>query len=425
VFSNPGGRTASSLRDDYIFSMRPTRFALVVIIVACGPPPPPVTPNLTGLEALQALEDSGRDVPRPRLRPGVDTNDASSYFRLGEELVLVNNKLDTAEMALYWASRLDPALPEPFFVRSLIPLSALHSDALETWLRTRSVRSLDKVTLTQRQIRIIDSLQHLAWHRNPFMFSRLEFRGLPAIRGGKNRRGDPITEGWWAFETRRFGTAESLFAVGLKKHPDEFGVRIYRARALFYLGRYDAAVAELQTLRDTVVHIFEAQMTPLVPSVEMLDFAIGIVRVQQDSFAAARGAFERALTENLGFYWAHARLAGSALALHDTAAAIAELETATQLETRDPVLFFYKGIVFQSAGHTAQAEEQFERAVALDPYYAAPYYWLAICRRKAGEPAKAIDRYREFLARAPRVDPNRAQAQRALDSLSTTASTPR
>ena len=407
--------------------MKALGLSLVVIMIGCGPPPPPVTPNLSGLEALQALEDSGKDVPRPRLPHEADTNDAGAYFRFGEAHVLLSRSPDTAEMALYWASRLDPALPEPFFVRSLIPLSALRSDALETWLRTSSLRSAGNLTLSKRQIEIMDSLQHLAWHRNPFMFSALEFRALPVTNSRRRgRKLDPIAEGWMAFATRRFATAESLFAVGLRKHPDQIGVRIYRARALFYLARYDAAVDELQALRDTVTHTFEAKLLPIVPSVEMLDFAIGMVRVQQNDFAAARTAFERALTENLGFYWAHARLAGADLALHDTAGAIAELETATQLEGRDPVLLFYKGVVLQSVGRAHDAREQFERAIELDPYYAAPYFWLAFGQRKSGDTVSAVLRYREFLLHAARNDPDRELAQHALDSLSiTTVSKPR
>lgn len=64
----------------------------------------------------------------------------------------------------------------------------------------------------------------------------------------------------------------------------------------------------------------------------MLEFAIGIIRVQQDDFPAARAAFERALMENLPFHWAHVRLAGSALGLHDTASALRDLDEAIQLE---------------------------------------------------------------------------------------------
>jgi hypothetical protein len=398
--------------------VRAALLPVLFIATAWCAPPPAHTPTLTGLAALQALEDSGRDLPRPRLRAGADTNDASSYFLLGEGLVVFNDKLDTAEMALYWASRLDPTLPEPFFVRSLIPLGALQHDAFETWLRTRSLRATDNVTLTPRQIRLVDSLQRIAWQRNPFMFSALEFRLMFARRPARwSRTVDPIAEGWSAFASSRFAAAESLFAIGLKKHPDDIGVRIYRARALFYLGRYNAAVAELEAARDTVLRAAEARIFPFAPSVEMLDFAIGVARVQQDSFRAARAAFERALTENLGFYWAHTRLAGSALALHDTAAAIAELETATQLESHDPALFFYKGFVLERVGRLAEAREPFERAIELDPYYADPYFWLALACRKAGDTAGAIERYRQYLARAARRDGNRALAQQELDAL--------
>src|SRR4029077_1053179 len=119
----------------------------------------------------------------------------------------------------------------------------------------------------------------------------------------------------------------------------------------------DAAVVELEAARDTVVRSVEARMSPVLPSVEMFDFAIGIARVQQDDFPAARAAFERALTANLGFYWAHTRLAGSALALHDTASALAELETAVQLDNSDPVLLLYQGVVLQTAGHLTEAKE--------------------------------------------------------------------
>jgi len=408
--------------------MKRAGVVLLVVATACGgTPPAPLTPTLSGLAALQALEDSGKELPRPELhQPGADTNDAAPYFRLGQSLVFVNEKLDTAELALYWASRLDPALPEPFFVRSLIPLTALRNDAFETWLRTHSLRATDKVALTPRQIRVVDSLQYLAWQRNPFMFSALEFRWVSSIRPSaiRGRKADPIDEGWWAFSNRRFAEAESLFAVGLKKHPDAIGVRIYRARALFYLGRYDAAVAELEMARDTVVRTVEARISPIVQSVEMFDFAIGIARVQQDSFRAARAAFERALTENLGLSWAHTRLAGSELALHDTAAALAELETATQLENRDPALFLYKGVVLQTAGRLSEALEPLQRAIELDPYYAAPYYWLALAHRKAGDAPRAIERYRQYLTRAALADVNRAAARRELDSLTAAAGLP-
>src|SRR5712692_2266295 len=125
-----------------------------------------------------------------------------------------------------------------------------------------------------------------------------------------------------------YASAESLFAVALLKHPGNVGLRIYRAKALFFLQRYDSAVAELAAARDSVRGATEARLSPVLPSVEMFEYGIGIARVQQDDFPAARVAFQRTLAENLGFYWAHVRLAGAALALADTAAGLAELALA-------------------------------------------------------------------------------------------------
>ncbi|HTH65833.1 MAG TPA: tetratricopeptide repeat protein [Gemmatimonadales bacterium] len=369
---------------------------------------------MSALSVLQTLTDSGKEMPRPRLPAGADTNAAHAYYELAEPLVRIGIKLDTAEMALYWASRLDPGWSDPIFARSLIPLDAITRDRFETWERTGSSLAVTKLALSEQQVRSIDSLQRVAWDRNPFFYSDLEFRRLLLIPG---RRSDPARDGYLMFATRRFVPAESLFAIGLKKHPEDFVLRTYRARALFYLQQYDSVVVELEAARDTIRHRAVEHGIPIFLSVEMFEFAIGIARVQQDDFPAAKAAFERALTENLGFYWAHVRLAGAAIALHDTASAVSELTTAVEIEGRDPVLRMYYGAVLQSAGRMLDAEDQFKRAIGLDPRYAAPYYQLGVNYHQRGMKDAAIEQYRQFLARSARDDPWRPPATSALAAL--------
>jgi tetratricopeptide (TPR) repeat protein len=367
---------------------------------------------MSALARLQALTDSGRELPRPRLGGDADTNSAKAYYDLAEPMVRNAFKLDTAELALYWASRLDPSWSEPIYARSLIPLDAILRDRSETWQQTRSSLAVTKLALTEHQVQSIDSLQRIAWDRNPFLYTELEFRRSFLIP-----RRDPFQIGYFLFSMRRFAEAESLFAIGLKQHPEEFGARTYRARALFYLGKYDAVVAELEAARDTIRQRAIEHRIPIVVSVEMYEFAIGIARVQQDDFPAARAAFERALTENLGFYWAHVRLAGAALALHDTAAAISELGEAVQIEGRDPVLRLYYGAVLQESGRFDESVSQLKEAIALDPRYAAPYFQLAVTYYQMGMKDAAIEQYRQFLARSARDDPWRPAATNALAGL--------
>jgi len=341
-----------------------------------------------------------------------DTNAASAYYQFAEPLVRFGQQLDTAEMALYWASRLDPAWPDPIFARAMVLLRALQHDAFETWLKTRSIKAARHVGLTPRQVQLVDSLMRIAWARNPFLYTGLEF---PQV--DPRRLGDPVQGGSLAYGTRQFARAESLFAVALRKHPEDVGVRIYRAQALFFLGRYDSTVVELAAARDSVRGRADVRMSAVPISGEMFEYAIGIVRVQQDDFPAARAAFERALTANLGFYWAHARLAGAALALGDTATALAELDLAVQLEDRDPVLRLYYGAVLHAARKLEPAVLQLRKAIELDLYYAAPYYWLAAAYAAQGRRQDAIEQYRSFVARAAQTDPDRARAARALATL--------
>ena len=404
--------TAVRRRPISTHAMRAVVSALALAAVtSCSTTPPP-QPTVARLAALHSLVDSGGELPRPRLPPDADTNSAAAYYHVAEPLVRFGSKLDTAEMALYWASRLDPAWPDPIYGRGMVLLRALQHDAFETWIKTRSVKAARHVGLTPRQVQLVDSLMRIAWARNPFLYTGLEFPQLDP-----SRLGDPVQGASLAYATRQFGRAESLFAVALRKHPEDVGVRIDRARALFFLGRYDSTVAELEAARDSVRGRAEARTSAVMISGEMFEYAVGIVRVQQDDFPAARAAFERALTANLGFYWAHARLAGAALALGDTATALAELDLAVQLEDHDPVLRLYDGAILHAAGRSGEAAVQLRRAIALDPYYAAPYYWLAGVYAAQGKPQDAIEQYRSFVARAARADPDRPRALRALAAL--------
>lgn len=384
--------------------------ALALVAASCRPPAP--VRSSEGLTALRTFGDSLTVPPRPRLRDGLDTNDAITYYQVAVPFVRSGYNLQAAEAALYWASRLDPSWADPAYARSLLLLRAARNDMFATFFRTGSRRAAQKAGLTERQVALMDSLRRVAWARNPFVFTGLDFAEYPL-----RRHAPPEEAGLYAFRDQKFSAADSLLAIALRKHPGEVGLRIYRAQALFYLARYDSAVTELEIGRDSLRATLQEHTALILPSTDMFEYAIGIARVQQGDFAAARAAYERALTENLAFYWVHARLAGAALALGDTAAALTELRTAVEINGGDPVMRLFYGVVLHSARQLPEAEQQLRLAVELDSDYAAPYHRLGAVYQAEGKIPQAIEQYRAFLARAPKRDTDRATVTQALVTL--------
>lgn len=60
---------------------------------------------------------------------------------------------------------------------------------------------------------------------------------------------------------------------------------------------------------------------------------------------------------------------------------------------RDAILYNYLGIAYAQTGDGGQAIEAYEKAVQLDPHYAAAYLNLALQYHKNGELAKARQYY--------------------------------
>jgi Flp pilus assembly protein TadD len=81
------------------------------------------------------------------------------------------------------------------------------------------------------------------------------------------------------------------------------------------------------------------------------------------------------------------------------------------------VLRLYHGAVLRSAGRLDEAGVQLRKAIELDPYYAAPYFWLAAVYAAQGKVQGAIEQYRLFSAHAAQADSNRVRADRALAAL--------
>jgi tetratricopeptide (TPR) repeat protein len=176
-----------------------------------------------------------------------------------------------------------------------------------------------------------------------------------------------------------------------------------RGRIFFLIEQYDSAAIEL---RAAVSGIRSAEsnsrsLTRNYESSEILQQSLGIVEERLGHPDSAREAYSRALEEDLSFAPAHFALAGLALAAHDTAQAVRELELGAQMQPNDPASAFFYGRGLIYAGHVPQSVAPLQRAVKLEPLFAEPHAWLAFVYEGSGYEPEAIEEYTRYLALAP------------------------
>ena len=340
-----------------------------------------------------------------------DTNDANVYYNAGIGALYWNPAVASA--AFYWASQLNPGWADPYFARWFT-------------LRNTPQRLPDSVRIR------VDSLVLLAGIHDPFFDERLamsQFAGQVHSRFAiaqrqvnvavdeENRRrlasGQPmliasriqIPHNWYlAYAERHFDSASRDLAREIKKHPDALELYVYRAKAQYYLNQYDSAAAMLAAAVGRVDKKDTSRLLPVYFSREMFYYAMGIAEGDAKHDSAARVAFEHTVTENLGFYMAHLHLAVQAIKRRDAATAINEARIAAQIRPTDPLAQFFFGYSLLTAGHPTDAIDPLRAAIADDPYFALPYFYLGVACEAAHDTAGSRDSYRGFLAHAAQRD---------------------
>ena len=330
--------------------------------------------------------------PRPALPDSEDVNDAIAYYKLG--ILVRDSAQGLADRAFSWAIRLEPYFPQAYYARwellsrdwpwRLFPDSTVHHRG-------------DAAT------RAADSLLFRAISYDPFVNEPLNFRRLtPYFSVPGRRQRDPFINGAEAYARGDYRKALDLWAQALRKESRALGLHIPRAYAWVRIGGPDSAVAELSAVVDRLETIErDSLIAPYIPK-ERFYYAIGTLRARQNDVAAARDAYQQALAENLGFYMVHARLAGIALTLSDTASALSSMETALLIEPNDLfVRAFYGGLLAETP-RLEDAKRELEKVVRADSDYALPHLYLGRAYERSGDTATARRFFTAYLARAPR-----------------------
>jgi tetratricopeptide (TPR) repeat protein len=403
----------------------PDRPQLRVVGHSGAPAPRDSTLRATG---LATVIDSAYDtaIENPIV---LDTNDAHLYYTAG----LASRFADPAgaSAAFYWASRIDPSWAQPYFARWYVLRLAAQSSAVSMGTGVTTPTPLPDSILTR-----IDSLAVMAYSRDPFFDDALAMSDLSKrihvqvstvnigrraavsrandarIRQGAPMLASPkdiaVPHEWYiAYGSGDFAGAASQLAASIQKHPDAITLYVYRARAQFFLAQYDSAVATMQAAVARIQTVESAKTLPVYFSKEAFTYAIGVAEQRHGRDSAARAAYQRTVTENLGFYMGHLHLANAALAVDDTATAITEARIAAEIRGDDPVVQFFLGYTLLHAGQNAEAVTHLDAAVRDDSAYALPYLYLAQARMTTHDTTAALGALRGFLVRARRDDDHR------------------
>lgn len=309
------------------------------------------------------------EFPRPGLPAGTDPWDAESYLEGVEASLTVGNRSNALAKA-YWATRLDPtSAPALLTLWHLRWLS-------EPRLRARVQRG-DARAIRSPEAQRIDSLHLRAMIRDPFVVV-----GTP----------NPY-----------FVNAAMVRArAELAKDSSQIGAYIFLATQHYHRQAFDSTVFHLRAALRALDRLTAEKSVPVYESREIFHYAIGRALYKSGDVNAARAEYAQAATEALGFYPAHAEL-GTIAWTNWSDLAMARQEFELALEIRDDAVVRYDyGTILLEAREVEAALAQFDRAIALEPYFAHVRYNRAVALDRLGRPAEALEAYRDFLAQAPR-----------------------
>lgn len=383
--------------------------------------------------AATAAAQRVHQVPaRPQLYAGADTNSAGAYYLLGVQRLERDPSIAAA--AFYWAERLSPGWPDALYGRYV---ALLMSDPrrLEQYESGRG--GIER----NPEIMAIDSLYLRAVQRDPFLHRKLEkpyvmmyYRNAYAAMmereyGGRDeaaaqyltnllmRDTDPATRAWLAYADGRFPAAIEYYEQLLRRERRPARLRLRLGQLHYMSGNYAQAAEHLRAGIEALRQADRRQVVRVYESKAMLEYSLAAALEQAGQPDAAREAYGRALTEDLAFWPGHRRMAQVALAKGDSATALTELGLAVEIAPNEPDLRYEYGVLLLSANRVQEAAAQMAKATELDPYYAAPHFFLGAMNDASSMVPEALEHYRHYLARAARDDRHLPQARQRVAAL--------
>jgi tetratricopeptide (TPR) repeat protein len=329
-------------------------------------------------------------LPGPlKLPRDLDTLDAEAYFEWGRRADVDWKK---ALEAFQWATRLEP---DDSDYRHATYLALWYRQSPE-W-RGQYYEGARFVTASKEAQRI-DSAFGEVLLRNPFP----HFSQPCYFVEGLERNRDRVLVGLIHYDTGCYPQAIAALGEGLAEDSSLLNLHLYVARARFYQREYTGAIRSLQVVLDSLRARDAKYLVRWYESKAMLEYMIAVAHQAAGRRAPAREALGRALTEDLAFYMAHARLGEIAMTEGKLEEAVAEFTLARDLAPADAVMHERLGEALVQLKRHADAEAPLREAMRLEPLWIKPRYQLGLALVGLERWAETAAVFEEYIAHCPR-----------------------
>lgn len=367
------------------------------------------TAAFCALLSLAAPMAGHAQVPAPQRPPvgaGADPNDWEAHFDLGAKLF--RSEPARAGAHFYWASRLDPSRAEPYFARWANYLFRAKNEDIYAYLRG------DEAIWRRPDFVEAWGLRQRALVRNPFVHRGLEVVVYDRLPGDFLDSRD--NRAWIAYAEGKFPQAVAMQTRTIERGGVKAVWNRYdRSLAAVAAGDLPLALSDLKALVEELRRQDDQRMVALYASKHDLLYMIGLVQNQMGDRAAAREAFGESAVENAAFGYAWSGLAALSTAARQHAQAATEYEQALQVEPNDGYLHYLLAQTLFTLQRYDGASAALEKAVALEPHFAAPHFLFGRVRERQGREAEAYEHYERFVSLASAKDPQAKSMRLRLD----------
>jgi tetratricopeptide (TPR) repeat protein len=194
----------------------------------------------------------------------------------------------------------------------------------------------------------------------------------------------------------------------------------YEGLAAAHIGEFATAEADFRLLMERAdAEIKESGGATLAfSSGNHYRYTLACILDQAGRSKEAAGLLQEAMTNDVGLYMAHVRLASILDDQHRPTAAIEERRRAVNANPDDATLLFELGEAQARAGEMIEAQATLRQARQANPRNVRALYVLGIVSSQVGSTDEARDAFTQFLALAPsRFGEQKAEAERRLQQL--------